>query len=644
MSETFPAQTAGDTVRFPALESMRLAHGDLLKERGSSLSRKDTAEAIARVEDFILRGRAAGALLDEDNQRRAAQSMLDYWATRISRPGYEPPDPTLADFDISLAPELPDSLCPYVGLDAFRESNEDLFFGRARLVAELIERLRPQTAPVSETGAVSKGRLLAVLGASGSGKSSVARAGVLGALRRGALPGSADWYYFPTLVPGSNPLLNLARLTDPAEVEKTAEAYRADGGHLAKLAKERFSGKVVLVVDQFEEAFTLCHDESIRQSFIHNLLGLADAGHAVILTMRADFESQVARAPEFQARFEEAAARITPMGAKELREAIEEPAKKIGLRFEEGVVEALLQDVLGEEAALPLLQFTLLKLWERRERNRVTWEAYRKLGGGRQALARAADEFFDGLIHEEQVTAKRLLLKMVRPGAGLEVTSNRVRRVDLYTKAEARDRIERVLEKFLRARLLKLTKGDTEEDDQIEVAHEALVRNWPRLVGWLDEVRADLRVRQRLTAAAEQWLRLGKDPSALRRGRLLQESLEYDDLNELEAEFVQASREAQEAEIAEKEAVRQRELDQARALAEDRKKLNRRLGIVTSIGILLAVVALVASILFFYSIIFSADQTLQILGLICLVCCSPCLSVILLVSSISLIIPGKRRK
>ncbi len=360
--------------------------------------------------------------------------------------------------------------------------------------------------------------------------------------------------------------------------------------------------------------------------------------------MRADFESQVARAPEFQARFEEAAARITPMGAKELREAIEEPAKKIGLRFEEGVVEALLQDVLGEEAALPLLQFTLLKLWERRERNRVTWEAYRKLGGGRQALARAADEFFDGLIHEEQVTAKRLLLKMVRPGAGLEVTSNRVRRVDLYTKAEARDRIERVLEKFLRARLLKLTKGDTEEDDQIEVAHEALVRNWPRLVGWLDEVRADLRVRQRLTAAAEQWLRLGKDPSALRRGRLLQESLEYDDLNELEAEFVQASREAQEAEIAEKEAVRQRELDQARALAEDRKKLNRRLGIVTSIGILLAVVALVASILFFYSIIFSADQTLQILGLICLVCCSPCLSVILLVSSISLIIPGKRRK
>ena len=558
-----------DTIRFPSFPSMRAAHAELVDRHRQA---GDSPEIITAIADFLRLGQAAGALLDSADDRKAAQTLLNYWTTILYRAGEEPPESTLADFDISLAPELPDSLCPYVGLDAFRESNEGLFFGRAQLVAELVDRLRPKAAPVSGTGAASEGRLLAVLGASGSGKSSVARAGVLGALERGGLPGSADWYYFPTLVPGSNPLLNLARLTDPAEAEKTAEAYRSDGGHLAKVVKERFSGKVVLVVDQLEEAFTLCHDESIRQAFINNLLGLVDAGHIVIVTMRADFESQVARVPEFQARFEAAAARITPMGAKELREAIEEPAKKIGLRFESGVVEALLHDVLGEEAALPLLQFTLLKLWERRERNRVTWEAYRKLGGGRQALARAADEFFDGLIHEEQVTAKRLLLKMVRPGEGLEVTSNRVRRVDLYTKAEASDRIERVLEKFLRARLLKLTKGDTEEDDQIEVAHEALVRNWPRLVAWLDEERAALRLRLRLTAAAEQWLRLGKDPSALRRGALLQESLQFDDLSPLEEEYVKASRETEEAEQHAKEEARQRELEAAQKLAEEQRR------------------------------------------------------------------------
>jgi len=624
-----------DAIRFPSFPSMRTAHTELVDRHRKA---GDSSEIITAIADFIQRGQATGALLDSSDDRKAAQTLLNYWTTILYRAGEEPPESTLADFDISLAPELPDSLCPYVGLDAFRESNEDLFFGRARLVAELIERLRPQTAPVS------KGRLLAVLGASGSGKSSVARAGVLGALKRGALPGSADWYYFPTLVPGSNPLLNLARLTDSAEVEKTAEAYSGDGGHLAKLAKERFGGKVVLVVDQFEEAFTLCRDEAIRRAFINNLLGLADAGQVVIFTMRADFESQVARVPEFQTRFEEAVVRITPMGAKELREAIEEPAKKIGLRFEAGVVEALLQDVLGEEAALPLLQFTLLKLWERRERNRMTWEAYRKLGGGRQALARAADEFFDGRIHEEQVTAKRILLKLVRPGEGLEVTSNRVRRVDLYTKAEAHDRIERVLEKFLRARLLKLTKGDTEEDDQIEVAHEALVRNWPRLVGWLDEVRTDLRVRQRLTAAAEQWLRLGKDPSALRRGRLLEESLQYDDLNELETEFLQASLKTQEAELAEKEAVRQRELDQARALAEERQRLNRRLRLTTGIGILMAIVTLVSMITFVFTVS-NINSPLYDLSLGGLLCCVPSLSAIMLgVSSISLIFPGKRGK
>src|SRR5581483_4650169 len=175
------------------------------------------------------------------------------------------------------------------------------------------------------------------------------------------------------------------------------------------------------------------------------------------------------------------------------------------LKFEDGVVDALLHDLLGEPAALPLLQFTLLKLWEHRSRNRVTKEAYQRLGGGRLALARSADEFYAGLIPEEQVTARRILLRMIRPGEGLEVTSNRIRRAALYRENEAHDRIDRVLEKLIRARLVRTSGGDTPGDEQIEVAHEALVRNWPTLVDWLEDERSALSVRRRLETKEAEW-------------------------------------------------------------------------------------------------------------------------------------------
>src|SRR5262249_37903714 len=186
----------------------------------------------------------------------------------------------------------------------------------------------------------------------------------------------------------------------------------------------------VVIVDQLEEVFTLTGDDRVRNAFVNNLSALAqapNAHHLVILTMRTDFEGQVARLPAFQPLFEQALVRVTPLNAGEIREAIEGPANLVGLKFEEGLVDALVADVLGEPAALPLLQITLLKLWEAREHNRVTWAAYRRLGGGRQALASSADLFFRQLIPEEQVTARRLLLRLVQPGEGLEVTSNRVR-------------------------------------------------------------------------------------------------------------------------------------------------------------------------------------------------------------------------
>jgi hypothetical protein len=204
------------------------------------------------------------------------------------------------------------------------------------------------------------------------------------------------------MLPGADPLADLARLTQPSGVnpvewcERQSVAFRDDPGHLVQLVGALGDLPVVLVVDQFEEIFTLCFDERDRQAFVDNLIGLVQAPeprHTVILTMRSDFEPYVARLPIFQPLFEQARVHVTPLNAGELREAIEKPAEAVGLRFEDGVVDQLIGEMLGEPAALPLLQFTLLKLWERRQRNRVTREAYTQVGGGRLALARSADEF-----------------------------------------------------------------------------------------------------------------------------------------------------------------------------------------------------------------------------------------------------------
>lgn len=548
---------------FPSLESLWAAHRKLnAANRGSD---SDLADVDA-VMDFLRRGEATGALLDGERDRQAAQSLLTYWTTRLYRIGAEPPEYLLADFDPSLAPELPDSACPYLGLDAFREGSRQYFFGRQQLSETLIEHLHKQ-------------KLLAVVGASGSGKSSLVRAGLIPALRAGRVPGSENWVYYPPTLPGANPLLALARVLKPAGVdekwdERTAEAALRDPGHFVSVIAAQTKSWAVIVIDQFEEIFTLCQDDAVRRAFSAGLLRLLDAGHVIIVTMRTDFEARIALLPELQPRFEAAVVSVTPLSAAELREAILAPASLVGLKFEEGVVNALVEDILGEPAGLPLLQFTLLKLWEHRDHNRVTWEAYKRLGGGRKALAKAADEFFDRLIQEDQDTAKRILLKLVRPGQGLEVTSNRMLVSDLYRKSEASDRVERVLERLIQARLVRRTEGHSEAETQVEVAHEALVRNWPRLVTWLEDEREALRLRQRLTTAAEQWLRLGKDPGALRRGRVLEESLRYDDLTELEHEYVQASLAAEEAE---REAKRRAEEQALKAqMAEQVAELERQ--------------------------------------------------------------------
>jgi WD40 repeat protein/energy-coupling factor transporter ATP-binding protein EcfA2 len=522
---------------FPSLASMRVAHSELLKHyRQTTL----TPEFLSQITDFIRQGQTTGTLLDVEEDRWAAQSLLDYWASLLYRAGQEAPDATLADFDPSLAPELDDRLCPYLGLEAFHEAQHTLFYGRQRLLDKLLHHLQTE-------------RFLVVVGSSGSGKSSVVLGGLLPSLKAGKLAESDTWHYYPPMVPGSHPLENLARVlrleTEAGSewMQQQVAAFKSNPHHLLERMNTH-SQPAVLIIDQFEETFTLCREPEIRQALIENLLSViqsSECRHYLILTMRTDFEDQVAKFPAFQPVFEQAEVRVTALEASELREAIEKPAALVGLKFEAGVVDQLIGDVLGEPAALPLLQFTLLKLWENRERNRVTWERYKHLGGGRLALSRSADAFYGGLIPEEQVTAKRILLKMVRPSEGLEVTSNRIPRQSVYQMGEAKDRVERVLDKLIQSRLVRLSAGEQSEDDQVEVAHEALIRNWPLLVEWLEDERVNLRQRLRLTAAAQQWQERGRDPSVLWRGGLLEDAGRYEDLSQLEAEFVQGSEQAE---------------------------------------------------------------------------------------------------
>ncbi|MCC6605370.1 MAG: SUMF1/EgtB/PvdO family nonheme iron enzyme [Anaerolineae bacterium] len=560
--------TSEEFVPFMSFTSLRDAHRDLLKQRRATREGDNEDTFWAAVTDFLHRGEAAGTHIDNTEDREAAQSLLDYWHNQLFHAGKETPEAVLLEYDATSQPEIPDSRCPYIGLDSFGEANKHLFYGRDQLIRELLDQ-------------VMENRLVTAVGPSGSGKSSVVLAGLLPRLREGALPGSETWHYYPSIVPGSAPLTQLARLLEPEGVETADwittnyEAFLSDPEHLVKLVQRMTDTPVVLTIDQFEETFTLCHDDRERDAFIDNLLGLVngrEARHVVILTMRVDYESYLNKLPLFESLYEQGLVRITAMNASELHDAIEQPAEAIGLKFEDGLIDALVREIVGEPAALPLLQFALLQLWDDRERNRITWDAYRRLGGVMKALAHTADSLYNSLLPEEQATVKRILLRLVRPSTGVEFTRGRVTRQSFHQSGEANDRIDRVLAKLVEARLLRQTGGTTPETDQFEVAHEALVRNWPRLVEWLEDERVRLRQRLRFTAQAEEWDRRGRDEGALLRGKQLQEALLFEELNSLEQEYINASKAAEQLEIDQKEAQRQRELEQAQRLAEEQRQ------------------------------------------------------------------------
>jgi WD40 repeat protein len=554
--------------RFSSLTVMKAAHLRLVKRFPPSV--KPSLTDLDEIEAFVQQGRATGKILDSRSEETEAQSLVDHWAGYLGRYDRDI-DATLAVYDPGEFPDLTRVECPYRGLEAFQAEDSHYYFGREQLAQELAQRLERR-------------KFLAVVGASGSGKSSLVLAGVVPAFLEDR-SGAASL----RVVPGSDPLATIAIAIGPLPGDTMGwQKRRVDDLHrnpeslpslLARTGKA-----IVLVVDQFEEAFTVCVDASLRTPFEKGLAALiqdSGAGHRLILTVRSDYESDMTRMPLLWEEFTKARVVLLPLGPRELRDAIEGPARLVGLKFEEGLVDKLCADVNGDAAALPLLQVILRKLWESKARNLVIWDAYNKLGNGRVALGRTADEFYKNLIPQEQNRVKRVFIRLVRPAAGQEVTSNRVSRRNLSGSLQNPGWLDDTIEGLRKAGLVRVTKGDVAANDEIEVAHEALVRNWPTLVDWVSQERSTMTLGRRLEPRVEEWLRRGSGTAGLLDKETLAEVKKWREdpdatlLTNYEHldRFIAASQAAIDKEEKEKEQARQREIDLLTRVAREQQLL-----------------------------------------------------------------------
>ena len=489
---------------------------------------------------------------------------------------------------------------PYRGLQFFDEADAVWFFGRQKTVERLTEAIQQQ-------------RFLAVIGASGSGKSSVVRAGLVPAIKR---LGTLERVF--VLTPSLRPLEALAvsltrQLTSVAAVGFLIDDLTQDPRSLHLFLQKMLPAstaaqgrRILLVIDQFEELFTQCRLASERQVFVDNLLYAVEAENSLmslVIVLRADFYQHLAKYDGLRQLVAKHQEYLGAMGPDELRQAIEEPAQRGGWEFSPGLVDLMLHDVGSEPGALPLLSHALLETWNHRRGNTLVLRSYFEAGGVRGAIARTAERVYNQeLSPEQKPIARGIFLRLTELGEGTQETRRRVALTELIPPEEEAPQdssaTRQILNTLADARLV------TTSEETAEVSHEALIREWGRLQDWLNEDREGLRLQRRLTEAALEWERTQREPGGLYRGARLAQAQEWaaahpELLNALEREFVQASQELVEGEAAEREAQRQRELEAARSLAETRalaaQRLRRRavylsLAVVIALGMALAAI------------------------------------------------------
>ena len=438
-------------------------------------------------------------------------------------------------------------VCPYKGLESFDFNSEDpqYFYGRTALTDELLERVRCSN-------------FLAVVGSSGSGKSSLVKAGLLYQLQLGRRLGGSENWRIAIFRPGERPFSNLAQVFTTDGISLLAKGAQG----LVELINKVKESRLVLVVDQFEEIFTLTQDEKERERFFQCLLGgleLTKDKLCLILTMRADFFGKCGER-EYSGlaqKIKDNFVPVTSMTPEELTEAITEPAQKVGLEVERELVQMMLDDI-QTPGCLPLLQYTLTELWNNRQVNRLTLAEYTKLGRMNGSLRRRADEVYGELTPSEQRLAKQVFLNLTQLGEGTEDTKRQVLKEDLVHEQQSAQLVDLLLQKLIAARLVITSQlqGRGSEGQEtvtaVEVAHEALIRNWPQLQSWISENREAIRVERKIEAGAEEWSRSARTESYLLTGSRLLEAENYLQdyrelglLSSLGQEFIARSRQRQ---------------------------------------------------------------------------------------------------
>jgi len=451
--------------------------------------------------------------------------------------------------------------CPYRGLYHFSPDDAEYFFGREVFIEELFKATQTRN-------------FIPVLGASGSGKSSVVLAGLVPKLQQ-----TGHWL-FTHFRPGFNPFYGLAEALVPLytpekdDTDRIAQTrklsnYFCNGDVLlvdviAKIKQNHPHHRVLLIADQFEELFTLCNDEKIRYKFLDCLLNFIQSpiskslSAVFVATMRVDFLSYTLSYPEFADQLK-SDIKIRSMNRSELTDVIAKPAQKLGVTFQDGLIERILDDVKSEPGNLPVLEFALTLLWEKRQSKQLTHTAYEDIGKVEGALASYADKKYDNLTSIEQEKVRHIFIQLVQPGEGREDTRR------LATKAELGEANWELVTKLADARLV-VTSDNASGEQTVEVIHEVLIQNWEKLRQWMKTNREFRAWQQQLRFSKYQWQKNYQDEGALLRGKALLEAEKWWEINQdklyAEQEYIQASVAQREYEEKEKEKRIQQELKQ----------------------------------------------------------------------------------
>jgi basic membrane lipoprotein Med (substrate-binding protein (PBP1-ABC) superfamily)/DNA-binding SARP family transcriptional activator len=600
------------------LEDLRLA---VIEDRiDADIRAGHHREVIGEVEQLVVRhpererfvGQLMIALYRSGRQADALRAFERYRRAIGEQLGIDP-SPELRRIeeqvllhDARLTPSTTDrddlisAVNPFNGLQAFTEADAERFFGRDRLVASLARRIADGS------------RLVALVGASGSGKSSVLQAGLVAAIRKGAVEGSEDWL-IAQMVPGSQPF----REAEAALLRSTLDAPDGfgallddpDDGLLRACLRlvPQSNSRILLVIDQFEELFTLGASPSERDRFIRNLEVVLDDPHGrvvVAIGLRADFYGRPLEYAVFAQMLADGIVNVVPLTPDELESAAEEPAARAGATLEPALLVQLLSDVAGRAGGLPLFQYALTELFDRRAGALLTLDAYHEMGGVSGAIARRAEDLFLALDPDERDAAKQLFLRLVTIVEQGAMGRRRVAAGEIATISTDLVALQTVLDRFAAHRLLTLDRDPVTSSPTVEVAHEALLDQWPRLRRWIEDGRRDVVTRARLSTALTEWETSGHEPGYLLSGQRLTDYEQWATVSTLrlsstEQQFLDASILQRESErLAEEQRVAwERKLD---------RRAKRRLWIIGAV-----IVALVAGLVGWF-VLFAGDDALAI--------------------------------